>query len=128
MVEMFSVLDNKFTYDSKYQDISKQNLYRIIRDKSNLLYEKPQEIIDSFDMNLYQITTLGKFIYITVINKPNILSNTNIKILYEYVFENYLNILKNTQLFRDLKKQSEIILWYNHEKDDYRYQHPKFPL
>lgn len=119
MVEMFSVLDNKFTYDSKYQDISKQNLYRIIRDKSNLLYEKPQEIIDSFDSNLYPITTLGKFIYIAAINKPNILSNTNIKILYEYVFENYLNILKNTQLFRDLKKQSEIILWYNHEKDDY---------
>lgn len=118
MVNLFSVLDVKFMYDSKYLDISKQNLYRVIKDKFDLLYLYPQAFIDSFDMNTYPVSTLGKLVYIYVVNKPMILKNQSIKPIYEFIFNNYLDILKNTQIYNDLKKQYSIIEWYNKEKDN----------
>lgn len=118
MVNLFSTLDVKFTYESKFSDINKQNLYRVTKDKYDLLYTYPNIFIESFDMNIYPITTLGKLLYITVVNKPTILKNGNIKVLYQYVFDNYLPFLKTTQMYNDLKRQYSIIEWYNREKDD----------
>lgn len=119
MMDFFGVLDAKFTYDSKYLEIDKQNLFRVIKDKFDILYENVNDIISSFNMDQFPITTLGKFIYISVINRPLLLQHQEIKKLYEYVFDNYLKSLKGTQLYKDLNKQYSITKWYTKEYDNF---------
>lgn len=118
LVDFFGTLDTRFSYENKYLENEKYNLFRIIKDKYNLLYEYPHLIIESFGLNKYPITTIGKLLYVSGVNKPSILKNNSLIKLYEHVFDNYLPFLKTTQLFRDLKRQYSIIKWFNKELDD----------
>lgn len=118
MVDFFEFLDSRITYDKKYMDNEKMNLFRIVKDKYQYISNNSNILLDIFKSKQYSISSLGKFIYMCSINCPHILSNNNLIYVYEYLLNNYNSVQKTTQFYFNLNIQYKIIKWFNNEIND----------
>lgn len=115
MIKFFNLLSEKITYEKKYMDIEKLNLFKVIKGKTDVLFNDCEKVLNIIDENKVAPRVLGRMIYISVVNYPFILQNKQLMMLYQRIFNTFTAGQKSTQFYSDLQLQSKIIMWYNKE-------------
>ena len=118
MVDFFTFLDSRISYDKKYLENEKINLFKIIKDKYLFIGKNSDILLDILKSKECLPTSFGKFIYMCVINAPLMLQNIELKKIYEFILESFNNAAKSTQFYFDLNIQYKIIKWFNKELND----------
>ncbi len=118
MLKFFNTLETYVSYENSYADKERINKYRIIKDKYDVVCDNIEYIINTYDTINNSIISLAKLTYMLVVNNPFVLQKYNLKLLYEFILNQYPRRLYNTQFHEDLNKQYIVIKWYNKEIPD----------
>lgn len=118
ILDLYCAIECDLHYVQEIHELQVKDEYILVRDRSDLIINNIQILPMLFNSHNYSILYLGRLIYIMVVNNLSLLKNQKLGFIYDYIISFSSKKEKNTLLFSNIKRQRDILRWYNNEIND----------